>query len=92
MAQNVPLLFFVILKAVTSSQVKLLRHIILTMPYLTFRVCGQNPIVLHSNETPSIQEYFHGMVLFIVVLSLWMKSYGVTIQIKPLRFRSTFTW
>ena len=41
--------------------------------------------MLHSNETPSIQKYFHGMVPFIqyVVLSLWMKSYDVTLQIKP---------
>ena len=57
-AQNVSLLFFMILKAVISSQVKLLRHVI-----LTFESVNKILSCYHSNKTRSIQHYFHGVVL-----------------------------
>ena len=42
---------------------------------------------VHSNETSSA-VLSHGQYLFsmrVQLLSLWMKSYGVTIQMKPLQ-------
>ena len=48
-----------------------------------FGICGQILRCGHSNKTSSA-VLSHGTIYF-VFLSLWMKSYGVTIQMKPLQ-------
>ena len=54
---------------------------------LTFETVDDIHWCYHSNET-SLVVLSHGTIYFSVqfyLLSLWMKSYGVTIQMKPLQ-------
>ena len=58
-------------------------HMVLFIKYvvLTFKSVDEILWCCHSNETSSA-VLSDGTIY--IVLSLWMKSYGVTIQIKPL--------